>query len=160
MKTITRHELLPMVMRCFPKTDIDGGWFYNQFFYEEVPHLYFSERKPVEKLVAATFIAISLFELPLSGWLAFHDCHAGWRLLPKSARGVQGTALEDLDLLIRQQIYFRSPDNHSDNYNIVGSTGQWAITFCHEGDWYAFHRDRDIIGKLSLLVRKRAPASQ
>ena len=40
-----------------------------------------------------------------------------------------------------------------DNYNIIDSTGQWAVVFTHHNCWYAFHKNSDMIKKLRLLVR-------
>ena len=163
-----------MIRQYFPMTDVSPGWFYNQFFDEDTAsYLRFSERKPFGKLVSATSVALSLFGLSESGWIAFPDsaCQRGhsssWRSFPRTVKWVQGTTLEELGLLIRQEFaFFREPStpsgryrpygigNRLDNYNIIDSTGRWAIVYGHHGSWYAFHRNKDVIKRLTLLIRK------
>ena len=152
MKRSAKRELLAMVKQYFPEVDTDPGWLTNYFVWEKFPYLDFSARKPFGKLIAATLTAVSLFGLSESGWIVFPQtslerCRANnWRSLPRSVRWVQDTSLEDLGLLIRQQfVYFRHPEDYEDNYNIIDSSGQWAIIFCHHDDWHAFHKDENII---------------
>ena len=169
----TTSALRSMITQYFPQTANTLGWFYNQFD-DDDQHLWFSERKSFDRIISATFTAISLFGLSESRWIVFPDAalrrgwSSSWRSLPKTVKWVQGASWEELKHLIQHEFFlFRKPNTCSgkyvpympgiriDNYNIIDSTGQWVIVYGYYGGWYVFHRNVEMIKKLRLCIKKR-----
>ncbi|MBI5686090.1 MAG: hypothetical protein HZC54_13540 [Verrucomicrobia bacterium] len=126
--------------RLVPEWRETGGWTYNAFVTS--PYLRLGSSESVADLHAATEIALAYFQ-PHSIHV-FHDGIAAWRTKWRGNRGYFCSCAEEVISLIDSEAFFRDPNDKEDNYNVIGDTGDWMITYCHEDDWFLFAPQRDL----------------
>ena len=146
MKPIRRAELEGMLDRLLPEWEEMGGWTYNVFFGSS--YLRLGAGESIAVLHAATAIALAHFQPQLVH--VFHDGLAAWRTRWRGNRGYCCASPGEAIRLIEAEAFFRDPNQKADNYNIIGETGEWMITYCHEDDWFLFapQSDLDILAQL------------
>jgi hypothetical protein len=146
MKSLSESEVYSRLDSALPTWRDSGGWTYNEFC--KGPDIYLSEDIPLEKLIETTLCCLRNLRLPGQELLLYHDGMAGWKSAPKEIRGFIIEDIEELRTVIPEQAFFRDPKGYSDNYNLIDTSGQWMITFCHEDDWICFHRSEAEINAL------------
>lgn len=150
MKTLSKKDLIRYLNKALPGGHSIGSWTYNEFL--KYPQLYFSETESFNNLIHKTLIALNTFKSKKRKIIFYHDNIAGWKSLPKSIAGYIIDEPEQLAQLLFNHIFFRDENRYSDNYNVIDEIGQWMITFCHEDDWYCFHKNEKQIKLLDQLI--------
>jgi len=157
MKSLAEKDVLEIVKIALPTWDKSEGWSYNMF--HGSPYLRLGEDVSIECLLSQTFTALNHFIRPEQKLLLYHDGMAGWRSTQKKTKGFYLEDLDEINAIIPSNIHFRDPDGFSDNYNFIDETGDWMITFCHENDWFAFHRSKAMIDKLQIAIQAEPGAA-
>ena len=138
--------MLKTLDSAIPDWQDGGGWTYNSFFAS--PYLRLEENVIVERLIEKTIAALSAFGCSNRNIFLYHDGMAGWRSTPRKIKGYKIECADDVKTLIPSDIYFRDAEGRSDNYNFIDESGSWMITFCHEDDWFIFHRSIEALNAI------------